>query len=129
MYLVDKPRLHVLPDGRNSASQTHILIAGGLASSLERGVNSIGDEVERGAAIHGDRRASVVGEDKHLRVVGRSFAPPTFPVVVGPRSSNWAKHVAAHDPRSDVFEAAFGEVVVDACGAAALSVHLLKRAG
>ncbi len=47
-------------------------------------MNSFGDEMESGATRHGDWGADVVSQDKDIGVIGRIFAPPTFPLLVGP---------------------------------------------
>jgi hypothetical protein len=48
--------------------------------------------------------------------------------VVGPRTAHRAEHVAAHDPRAEVVEPAFGKVVVGAGGAALAAVQFLEHA-
>jgi hypothetical protein len=50
-------------------------------------------------------------EDGH--VVRRVLAPPPLPTVVGPGATRRREHVAAQDPRTEVLEAARGELVVD----------------
>jgi len=92
-------------------------------------MDALGDEIKSGAAGHGDRRAGVMGKDEDVGVIRRIFAPPAFPSVVWPRAADGAEHVAAKDVGSDIFEAASGEVVVDASGAVFLAaVHLFEGA-
>ena len=45
---------------------------------------------------------------------------------IRPRTTNRAEHVAAHDPGADIFHRAFGDVIVDAGGAARLADHFMK---
>src|SRR5215472_3726309 len=71
----------------------------------------------------------MVRENEYGRVVRRVRAPPPFPAVVRPRTSNWPKHVATEDPRSDVREPPGGEVVVDSHGASVTPMYLLKGLG
>src|SRR5690606_38891780 len=61
-----------------------------------------------------DGGARVVGEHEDGHVIGRAFAPPSLPLIVGPGAADGAEHVAAHDPGAQVFEATPREVVVDA---------------
>jgi hypothetical protein len=49
-------------------------------------------------------------EDRH--VVHGIVAPPTLPTVVGPRSTNWTKHVAPDDPCSDTLKPSHDHIVV-----------------
>src|SRR5580704_1857745 len=71
----------------------------------------------------------MVGEDEDGSVIGRVFAPPPLPGVVGPRSTDRPKHVPAKNPSSDIGETACCKVVIDARRAAVTSKHLLKRSG
>lgn len=129
VHLVDEAGLKVLADGGDAAAKANVLTFGSAGGALKSSVDAIGDEVEGGAAAHGDGFARVMGEHEDRSVVGRVVAPPTFPGIVGPGTADRAEHVATQNPRSDFVEATSGEVVVGACRAAILSKHLLKRAG
>ncbi len=85
--------------------------------------------MESGATRHGDWGADVVSQDKDIGVIGRIFAPPTFPLLVGPGAADRAEHVTAEDVRSDIFEAPRREVVVNSRAAAFAAVHLFEGAG
>src|ERR1700730_8847236 len=128
MHLVDESCAEVLPDRRDSAAKPDVFTIGGFEGAFQRRVNTIGDEMEGGAAVHRDRCARVVGKHEDGCVVRWIAAPPPFPSVVWPRSSNWPEHVAAQDPRSDVDETACCEIIIDTCRAALISKHLPKRA-
>src|SRR5277367_6440612 len=91
-------------------------------------MDAFGDEMEGGATGHGDCGAGVVSQNKDVRVIWRVFAPPTFPLFVGPGAAEGTEHVAAEDVGSDILEAAGRVVVVDSGGAAFAAVHLLKGA-
>jgi len=129
VHLIDESRAQVLPDCRDAAAQPDVLIIRGFAGAFQCSVDAIGDEVEGGAAVHGDRCPGVVGEHEDGGVVRRFVAPPSLPALVGPGSPDRPEHVSAHDPRSDIAEPARREVVVDACRAAVTSKHLPKRTG
>src|SRR5204863_6988759 len=70
---------------------------------FERGLDSVGDEVERGPALHLHRITRVMGENEHGVVVGRVVAPPARPLLVAPGTTvDRAEHVPAHHPGADV---------------------------
>src|SRR5580700_2508536 len=71
----------------------------------------------------------MVGEDEDGCVIRRVFAPPAFPGVVGPGSTNGAEHVSTQNPGSDIGETAGGKVVIDAGCAAVTSMDSLKCFG
>ena len=98
-------------------------------AALECRRDAVGDEVERRAAFHLERRARVVGQHEDRHVVRRARAPPALPAVVGPRPAHRAEHVAAEDPGADAVEAARGVILVDAGRAAFAAVHPAERAG
>ena len=56
----------------------------------------------------------MVGEHEHRIVVRRVVAAPTPPLLVAPRATDRAEHVAPHDRLSDPHVALRGEPVVDA---------------
>src|SRR5215469_16065469 len=49
-----------------AAPQHDVLATGGLLCLLERGLDSVGDEVERGPSLHLHRITRVMGEDEHV---------------------------------------------------------------
>ena len=92
-------------------------------------MDAIGDEMKRRAAVHGDRRPGVVGENENGRVIRWVVAPPSLPRIVGPGSSDRPEHVPAHDPGSDIGESARREAVIDAARAAIVAEHAAKGTG
>jgi hypothetical protein len=65
-------------------------------------------------------------------VVGRVVAPPAPPLLVAPRATDRAEHVAAHDRRADPHVALRGKPVVNALVGlvgAILAEHLAEGAG
>ena len=60
-------------------------------------------------------------EHKNWRVIRRIIAPPSFPRIAFPPTTNRAEHVAAEDPGSDIFERLRSKIVVDALGSIALT--------
>jgi hypothetical protein len=126
---VDQSGFEILPDGCDSTTEPDILPVRGFGGAAQRGVNAVGDEMKNRSALHGDRWARIVREDKNRRVVRRSLAPPSFPVVVGPGSANWTEHVAAENPGSDIFEPFGRKLFVDPGVAAFAPLYFLKCPG
>src|SRR6185437_5622556 len=60
--------------------------------------------------------------------IWRRVTPPTAPALVAPAAAHRAEHVAAEDPRADVFKTPLGKAVVDAFFAAGPALHLAKEA-
>ena len=82
VQLVEQAGGEVLVDRARAAGDRDVLVAGGRARLLERGLDPVGDEVERRAALHLERLARVVGEHVDRRVVRRVLAPPAAPLSV-----------------------------------------------
>src|SRR5438105_5031351 len=104
-----------------------IPVAGRGPGLPQRRFDSIGHKVERGATVHHERVARVMGEDKDRDVVGRIVAPPTGPALV-PRAVAAAKHLAAHDVGANVREETADHFRVFCVGPALLTM-LLPPAG
>src|SRR5262249_37243274 len=119
----------VLPDRSNPATYADVSSAGGFGRALERSVNPVGDEVERRAAVHRDRRPRMVGQHEDGGVIGGIGAPPALPRLVRPGAPDRTEHVAAQNPRADVVEPARREVVIDASRPAVLTEQLPERTG
>jgi hypothetical protein len=62
-------------------------------------------------------------EDRHVK--WWIIAPPAFPIIIGPLSTDRPEHVAADDPRADVGKSTRREVIVDARGSLFVSLHFL----
>src|SRR4051812_45463483 len=63
-------------------------------------------------------------------MIGRLVAPPALPVFIGPGPAHRAEHVAAENPRTEVFEAFLGHGIVDAGLACARgAVHGIEKPG
>src|SRR5262249_4361521 len=72
-------------------------------------------------------RPRMMGEHKNVSMVRRIRAPPSFPGIILPGSSNRPEHIAAQDPRADIVERLKGKIVIDAPGPAAFALHLLEN--
>src|SRR5882672_627744 len=80
------------------------------------------------AARHLERRALVMGEHKDRRVIWRLISPPTFPTLIGPWASDWAKHIAPENIGAYILKTPGGNVVFDAGLAIFIAMHPLPGA-
>src|SRR5262249_5950157 len=112
-----------LPNRCDAATNANVsTICCGLCL-LQSRVNAFSDKVKVSASGHLQRGASVMRQDKHGHVVRRLVAPPAFPTLVRPRPANWAKHVAAENPRANSGKALLGNLVIDAGFSVFLAMH------
>ena len=65
-----------------------------------------------------------MAEHEDRVVIGRVWAPPAFPFLVGPRAALRAEHVSAHDGGADIVVRMDEEIVVEALCTALLTGHL-----
>src|SRR6185437_6805486 len=111
MQLIDKTRAKKLTDRTDATTNANVSAVRGGFRLLQSCFNPFSDEIKLSASRHLQRRSSVMRQDKHRSVIRRFVTPPTFPVLVRPRSTNWPKHVAAENPRSNSGEPLFGHLV------------------
>src|ERR671934_1835054 len=97
--LVDDPRNEGLAHSRGATRDVHAALAGRLTRLCVSGVEAAGDEVEGRPAFHLDRLSSVMGEQKHRRVIRRLGTPPATPVLI-PLAADRPEHVPPHDVRA-----------------------------
>ncbi len=126
VQFVDESCAKVLSNRGDTAAEPDILAAGSIGGEPKCSADIVGNEVEYGAAIHGDRWPGVMGQHKDLRVVRWIIAPPSLPRIVRPRASDWPEHVAPQNPRTDVVETARCKTVIYASRAVLIAKHLLK---
>src|SRR5919198_2490343 len=113
MYLVDQPGAQILPNRRHAATEAHIAACGRGACLLERRMNAFSDEAKLRAALHANRRARVMRQHEHRRVIRRLLAPPALPALIGPGAAHRAEHVASQYPCTNVAEALLRHLIVD----------------
>jgi hypothetical protein len=70
------PAAKVLLRDVRAAPKHDVFAAGGLSCLVERGLDSVSDEVEPGPSLHLRGITQVMGEDEDGVVVGRVVAPP-----------------------------------------------------
>src|SRR5437899_7708853 len=103
LKFVEQSRCQILLSDVGAAPKHYVFAAGGLPCLFERGLDSVGDEVERGPALHLHGITRVMGEDEHGVVVGRVVAPPARPLLVASAATvDRAEHVPAPHGRPAV---------------------------
>src|SRR5437867_8468637 len=127
MHLVDESRSQVLANGRDSPAESNVSSARGRDGLTQRLLDPTGDEAEDGPTLHGHRVPGMMRQHEDRNVIRRIGAPPTLPLIVGPRPAYPSEHVAAQYPRAEVLEASRHEVSVDTRLAAPLALQALKR--
>ena len=129
MHLVDKASAKVLLDRRDSTAEPNILPLSRFLSSFQCGLDAVRDEMKCRTTCHCDRFARVMAEHEDRHVKRRVVAPPTFPIFVGPFSSDRPEHIAADDPRANIRKTTRCKIIVHPRCSPVASVHLLKRSG
>src|SRR5438046_3210831 len=86
-----------------AARDMNVPVAGAGPGLPQRRFDSVGHKVERGATVHHEGFARVMGEDEDRYVVGRLVAPPAGPALV-PGSVAATEHLAAHAVGADIRE-------------------------
>lgn len=126
---VQKSRLHILADCCRPTANPDVSPIGRRHGPLQRRFDSFRDEVKGGAALHGDGRSRVMGQDKDRRVVWRVIAPPAPPTVVRPGTSTCGEHIAAQDPGANILKPSSRELVIDTRAATFAAEHVLYGPG
>src|SRR3984893_2400902 len=106
MQFIDEPRAKILLNRCNTATNSYVSVFRSLFRTLQRGMDSVGDEVKRGPAFHLDRLACMMRQHKSRHMIWRFLAPPSFPRVIWPRTADRSKHVSSQNPRADVLHPA-----------------------
>ena len=117
--VVDQPGSEVLADDRRPSSDADVATSCGCARGVQGVLEGGVQEVERGAALHLDRRTGVTGEDERRGVEGGVGTPRARPVrVVLP--AGVPPLPRAHDLGADAGVVLADEGVVHAAAAAGL---------
>jgi hypothetical protein len=95
MHFVDLAGGQIWANDGHAAADSDVFAIGCIFRLLESRLHSIGDKVERGAAFHREGRPRMMRQHKNRGMVRRIIAPPSFPRIVFPRTSNRAEHIPA----------------------------------
>ena len=111
MHSVNKIRLDELAKRRHPSTEANIFAIGSSPSLLQSLSRSRIDEM-KGRISQSQAWARMVCQHKHRRMKRRSVTPPTLPLKVLPRASQWAELVATHDLSANVLFEVASEVVI-----------------
>lgn len=125
MQLIYQAGAEVCSNCCDSASQPHVHAFGHGLRTLPCGLDSFCDEMERRTAFHGERCSGMMRQHEHIAMVRRIFAPPPFPIVVGPWAAEGTEHVPSYDPGSNILKTSSGEVIVNSSSASLVTERLL----
>src|SRR5438270_2386631 len=98
MQLIDEPCAKILLDGCDTAADSYVPFLCSVFRTLERGMDSVGDEVKRCSAFHLDRLTRMVGQNKRRDMIWRFLAPPSLPRLIRPGATHRSEHVSPENP-------------------------------
>src|ERR1051326_7355587 len=128
MQFIDELRAKILLNRRDSAAYPYIFLFCNILCTLQGGVDSVGNKLERCSSFHLDGFPWMVRQHKRRYVIRRFFAPPPFPRLVGPGAAYWSKHIPSQNPRANVLHASSRPLIIHPSGAPFHPVHLLPCA-
>src|SRR6478752_7717948 len=114
MQFIDESRAKILLNGRDTTADSYIPLPGGGLRTLQRRVDSVGHEVEGRPTFHLKRLARMVRQHERRYMIGRLFAPPSFPGIVWPRTAHRAKHIASQNPCANILHSSPRPLVIHA---------------
>src|SRR5689334_14466867 len=114
MQFIDELRTEVLLNRRDSTADPYIFLHCRILCTLQGGVDSVGNKVERCSAFHLHCFPWMVSQDKRRYVIRGLFTPPPIPRLVRPWATYRSKHVPSQNPRADVFHASPRPLIINA---------------
>src|SRR5258708_6469941 len=120
MQFVNEFRAEILLDRRHTAANSNIALLCNVFRTLQRCLNSIGDEMKGCSALHLDGFAWMMGKNKRRDMIWRLLAPPSFPRFIRPRTTHRSEHVPPQNPSADVLHGSLCPLIIDSCRAAFL---------
>ena|SRR5208283_881882 len=128
MDVVDESSAQKLLDRSNATPDPNVFSVCGCRSAPQGGTNPFSHEMERSVPRHREGGARVVGQHKYRSMERRMITPPTLPGFVRPGPSHRPKHVATHDPCSNIIETPGNEIIVNTCCPAVVPNQMLEGA-
>src|SRR6266576_6558641 len=112
MQFVNQGGAQILPNSGYAATEANVAAARCCLRLLQSSVNAFSDKAELCASRHSERRSRVMRQHEDRRVIRRLVAPPTFPAVARPWTSDRTKHVAPKNPGADSGKALLRNFVI-----------------
>src|SRR5205823_10229067 len=113
MQLVNQTGAQILADSGYAAAEANVAPTRRCGRLLQGDVNACGDKVKLRTPRHAKRRARVMRQHEHGRVIRRLVAPPALPVVVRQRASDREEHVVPKNPGTDYGKALLRNFGID----------------
>src|SRR5260370_35637523 len=79
MQFIDEPSAEILLNCCDTAANSYVALLCSIFRTLQRRMDAVGDEVKRRSALHLERFARMVGQDKRRDMIWRFPAPPPLP--------------------------------------------------
>src|SRR5258706_11795163 len=86
MQFIDEPSAEILLNCCDTAANSYVALLCSIFRTLQRRMDAVGDEVKRRSALHLERFARMVGQDKRRDMIWRVPPPPPLPQSSGPRA-------------------------------------------
>src|SRR5258708_13374868 len=78
MQFIDEPSAEILLNCCDTAANSYVALLCSIFRTLQRRMDAVGDEVKRRSALHLERFARMVGQDKRRDMIWRFLARPPF---------------------------------------------------
>src|SRR5258708_17454839 len=92
MQFIDEPSAEILLNCCDTAANSYVALLCSIFRTLQRRMDAVGDEVKRRSALHLERFARMVGQDKRRDMIWRVLAPPPPPHSSPPRPPTRPHH-------------------------------------
>src|SRR5260370_22204183 len=79
MQFIDEPSAEILLNCCDTAANSYVALLCSIFRTLQRRMDAVGDEVKRRSALHLERFARMVGQDKRRDMIWRFLPPPPLP--------------------------------------------------
>src|SRR5258708_22569740 len=76
MQFIDEPSAEILLNCCDTAANSYVALLCSIFRTLQRRMDAVGDEVKRRSALHLERFARMVGQDKRRDMIWRFLPPP-----------------------------------------------------
>src|SRR5258708_17167875 len=115
MQFVNEFRAEILLDRRHTAANSNIALLCNVFRTLQRCLNSIGDEMKGCSALHLDGFAWMMGKNKRRDMIWRILAPPSFPRFIPPQTTHPYEQAPPQNPSAAVLHCSFCPPLIPQC--------------
>src|SRR5690349_2678452 len=126
MHLVNQPLPQILLDHIDPTQNTNILCTRSFAGTFQCHMNAFRNKMESRSAFHRNGGSRVMGKYKYWSVIGRIIPPPSFPIIIGPRTATQCEHVSPENPCADIGKAAYRKIIIHPFLPSLFPIHFTK---